>query len=444
MCDTLYSAAMASAAAASAFAGTGAGPGSGVRVGNSYFAKNSDRNPAEPQSVCVIPERAPAASTTVGGRSFDAADKGFAFLLSKPSWMAGGEMGVNSRGLAIGNEAVFARTKAKDDGVLGMDILRAALGSSATAKEAVDFICGFTEKNEQGGNGAFRGKLVYSNSYLVADPEGAYIVETAGKRWAWRQTNVVDSISNAYAIEEDYKRLDAQTRKEIAPVNERAACSDEADPGRKGVKESWKAHFESRFYLRFTKGEERRAASLSALESARGTIDAAKVFGILRSHLEYDPAHPLRRHMESLCIHAGFGPANSATTASLAVEYRHRDSAMIWFTGTSYPCVSLYKPVLLAGGVFIPLWSGYDFAENAPASIEYWMRQKARIDRGVGLRASAAPDSADFIARRDRLQRELIDAVAGLDGADSGGSGAIDAVRARVDATVAEWEKSFR
>lgn len=32
MCDTLYSAAMASAAAASAFAGTGAGPGSGVRV----------------------------------------------------------------------------------------------------------------------------------------------------------------------------------------------------------------------------------------------------------------------------------------------------------------------------------------------------------------------------------------------------------------------------
>ncbi len=427
MCDTLYSAAAASA---------------GGIVGRAYFAKNSDRNPSEPQSFCLIPERAPSASVKVGDRAFDAPDAGFAFLLSKPSWISGGAMGVNSRGVAVGDEAVFARTKAKDDGVLGMDILRAALASSATAKEAVDFICRFTENNEQGGNGAYRGKLVYSNSYLVADPAEAFIVETAGKRWAWRQTNVVDSISNAYAIEEDYKRLDTQTRKEISPVNERAACSDEADPGRKGVKESWKAHFENRFYLRFTKGEQRRAASLSALEAARGSMDAMKIFGILRSHLDYDPAQPLRRHMESLCIHAGFGPANSATTASFVVEYRPDGAAIVWFTGTSYPCVSIYKPVLLAKGAFIPLWSGYDLAENAPASIDYWTRQKARIDRGAGLKASTGPGAADYAARRDRIQGELVSLTEGLGSADSEGS--VESVRARVDAIVAEWEKSFR
>jgi dipeptidase len=429
MSDTLYSAAMASAKAADAK----------TQAGNAYFAKNSDRNPSEPQSLCLIPERAPSASTKVGDRAFDVADAGFAFLLSKPSWMSGGEMGVNSRGVAIGNEAVFARTKAKDDGVLGMHILRAALASSARAKDAVDFICRFTENNDQGGNGAYRGKLVYSNSYIVADPGEAFVVETAGRRWAWRQANVVDSISNAYTIEEDYKRLDTQTRKEISPVNERAACSDEADPGRKGVKESWKARFENRFYLRFTKGELRRAASLSALESARGKIDAMKMFGILRSHLDYDPAHPLRGHMESLCIHAGFGPANSATTASLVVEYRPDGAALVWFTGTSCPCVSLYKPILLAKGVFVPLWSGYDLAEDSVDSAAYWKRQKAKIDRGAGLLAGPGAAHAEFVARRDRLQKNLVDAAA----LACGSGGSESAARARADEIVAEWEKAF-
>jgi hypothetical protein len=249
----------------------------------------------------------------------------------------------------------------------------------------------------------------------------------------------VDSISNAYTIEEDYKRLDTQTRKEISPVNEKAACSDEADPGRKGVKESWKARFENRFYLRFTKGELRRAASMSALEAARGGIDAMKIFGILRSHLGYDPAHPLRGHMESLCIHAGFGPANSATTASLVVEYRPVGAAVVWFTGTSCPCVSLYKPILLAKGVFVPLWSGYDLTEEAPDSAAYWKRQKARIDRGAGLLAGPGAAHSEFVARRDRLQKDLVDAAA----LACGSGGRESSARARVDEIVAEWEKAF-
>jgi len=91
------------------------------------------------------------------------------------------------------------------------------------------------------------------------------MLETAGKRWAWRKAMIVDAISNAYCIEDDYKRLDTQTRKEIAPVNERAACSDEADPGRRGQRNSWKKHVEDAPYLFFTKGEQRRSTSLAGL-----------------------------------------------------------------------------------------------------------------------------------------------------------------------------------
>jgi hypothetical protein len=245
------------------------------------FGKNSDRDPEEPQALVHLPPREPGTTFIREGIGFS--DEGFAMLLSKPSWMSGGEMGINSKGLAIGNEAVFSRFKPDENGVLGMDILRAALSACATAKEAVDYITSFVEKYPQGGNGAYKGKLVYNNSFLAADPEEAYIIETAGKRWAWRKAMVADAISNAYCIEDDYKRLDTQTRKEIAPVNERAACSDEADPGRKGQRNSWKKHVEDAKYLFFTKGEQRRSNSLGGLmrlaASGAGTGDASSVSG---------------------------------------------------------------------------------------------------------------------------------------------------------------------
>lgn len=446
MCDTMYSAGFAAA---------------GTDPRGAFFGKNSDRQPSEPQTFCLVPRRPPSAQTALSGKTLPITDAGLAFALSKPSWMAGGEMGINEKGVAIGNEAVFSRFKPARDGVLGMDILRAALGGSASAKEAVDYICSFVERFDQGGNGSYRGSLYYDNSFIVADPEGAYILETAGRHWAWRSIHGRDSISNAYCIAEDYKRLDAQTRKEIAPVNERAACSDEADPGRKGEKESFKAHVENRFYLRFTKGEERRALSLSLLDQAAaktGAKAAAKAadggegepekrsalgdfLGVLRSHGPYDPAKPWARHMESLCVHAGGIPA-SATTASFAVEYRGADAAILWFTGTSYPCLSLYKPLLLLKGEFIPLWSGYDYAEGSPKSEAYWKRWAAWIKSS---RASSRSGEASFAGARDRAQESLsmIADKALADIASSGNASSLPVLRQEAGAIVAGWEKDI-
>jgi len=451
MCDTMYCAAGASA--------------------GSFFGKNSDRVPSEPQSICVVQRRPASEQVVLGGKSFPVRDAGLGFILSKPSWMAGGEMGVNERGVAIGNEAVFSRFKPARDGVLGMDILRAALGASATAMEAVDFICCFVEKFDQGGNGAYRGYLYYDNSFIVADPSGAFIVETAGRRWAWRAISGRDSISNAYVITEDYKRLDTQTRKEIAPVNEKAACSDEADPGRKGEKESFKAHVESKFYLMFTKGEERRALSLSLLgefaakaagaTNAAGAANAAGAttatdsktsglspaildfFGILRSHGPYDPRRPWRKHMESLCVHAGGIPA-SATTASLAVEYKDAESAIVWFTGTSYPCLSLYKPMLLVKGEFIPLWVGYDYGEGSEKSVAYWQKWKDWLDRTrAGARASARAGDQFFSQARNQAQESLamIANRAFSEVMASGDPSSLAVLRQEAGAVIAGWEK---
>ncbi len=464
MCDTLYCSLHDTVSASKAF-----------------FGKNSDRHPAEAQSLCVVGRRQASEHSPFGERRLPVPDAGLSFVLSNPSWMAGGEMGINEKGLAIGNEAVFSRFKRAKNGILGMDILRSALGSATTAKEALDFICRFVETYDQGGNGAYRGSLYYDNSFIIADPSEAYILETAGRRWAWRAAEKRDAISNAYAIEEDYKRLDAQTRKEIAPVNERAACSDEADPGRKGSRESFKAHVENRFFLRFTKGELRRKLSLKLLggfcteldnsgdmankeagngEAGNGTVtdrraarkqdadrhvaDKAPVLdflNILRSHGTYDPGRPGRRHMESLCIHPGGLPA-TGTTASLAVDYRGEDSAIIWFTGTSTPCLSLYKPLLLFRGEFKTLWSNYDYGEGAEKSEAYWRRWKDWEDRSKKHRRAA---DEVYTASLGQAQEALalIAEKALYDLSMAKESSSLPVLRQEAGAVISGWEKDL-
>ncbi len=120
MCDTVYI------------------PGSSSSGRNAFFAKNSDRNPDEPQAFFVVPERERSRHTTItGGYTVGIRDEGYPYCVSRPSWMWGGEMGVNAYGVAIGNEAVFARLPVDKSGILGMDILRLALQSSQTATETV-------------------------------------------------------------------------------------------------------------------------------------------------------------------------------------------------------------------------------------------------------------------------------------------------------------------
>jgi len=410
------------------------------------FGKNSDRNPEEPQALVHIPPREPKTALIREGVEFS--DKGYAILLSKPSWMSGGEMGINGKSLAIGNEAVFSRFKPDEHGVLGMDILRAALSACATAKEAVDFITSFVETYPQGGNGAYKGRLIYNNSFIAADPEEAYIIETAGKRWAWRKAMIADAISNAYCIEDDYKRLDTQTRKEIAPVNEKAACSDEADPGRKGRRNSWKKHVEDPHYLFFTKGEQRRSTSLAGLmrmaaggsnkSDASGTIDA--LFSLLRSHEGAPKPGLFLNRMKNLCVHPGIFP-KSATTASMAVEYVP-GGAIVWYTDSSYPCVSLYKPAILKDSRFYSLWKPIPDETNAEKGYAYWRARKAWAEKSHRLGLS---NQQAFVQSRDEAQRSIIkvahkafDSILKEKAASSGHLFSVYA--SEVAAIVGEWE----
>ena len=398
--------------------------------GGAFFGKNSDRNAAEPQALRLIPGRDPSGSVRVGARTFDLADKGHALAVSCPTWMTGAEMGLNGAGVAIGNEAVFSRFKAAPDGILGMDFLKAALMAASTAQEALETLILLPERYEQGGNGAYKWRLVYNNSYLIAGPDGAFVLETAAKRWAWKLAAEPTAISNSYSITADYKRLDPDTRKSIAPVNERMACLDEADAGRLGEKESWKAYVEDRFLSRFSAGDARRRAVTGLLGGAAGAGSAAAAMAVLRAHAAIDPVKPSRPR--NVCDH-DHDVMGNPTTASMLVEYKPTGT-VLWFTGASYACCNLFKPVLLTAGRFVPLWSGYDYADGSVGGEAYW-RSRREAAKRARRNPRVADDKAAALAEAQSRMFQAVDALpATPSGADLG------AATVRIDGIVAEWD----
>lgn len=431
---------------------------------HSLFGKNSGRNPDEAQTLVLLPRRQPSPSIRSGSREIPRQDKGYSCILSVPEGESGGEMGLNEKGVAIGNTEVFSRFQDDSGPLDGADILRAVLFSCGNAKEAVDFICGLAEEIGPGGKGeAGKGlngnRKPHDSAFLVSDPSGAFIVETAGRRWAWRAAENRDAISDAYCISDDYKRLDPLTRKEIAPVNGRAACCDETDAGRKGSRESFRNHVEIARRARMSRGYERREASLSLLrtsgtkddeeradrgggESKGGLVsrlDIAGFLDILRSHAGGDPGAKGWNRLLSLCAHPGiFSPMG--TTASFAVEYLGEGQAIAWFAGTPCPCLSLFKPVLLTGGEFIPLWKKYDYSEGSEASKAYWTAGKAWIGREGHSRLSLEPE---FRAGLLKAQRSLAQvARKALSSCAKEGRPAVNPVFIQeVSAIVAGWEK---
>jgi dipeptidase len=115
--------------------------------------------------------------------------------------MWGAEMGVNEHGLVIGNEAVFSKVPAnKKPALLGMDMLRAALERAIAPREAVQVIIDLLEQFGQGGNCTYGEELYYHNSFIIANANDAWVLETVDKQWAARQIKDVYSISNCLTI----------------------------------------------------------------------------------------------------------------------------------------------------------------------------------------------------------------------------------------------------
>lgn len=184
--------------------------------GYTILGKNSDRLNFDCQPLLLHPRKKwPAGSVIDLGRiTIPQVEETYATLGSSPYWCWGYEEGINEFGVAIGNEGIrttvlleelAARTKS---GPTGMDLLRLGLERGRTAREALDKITDLLEKYGQFGSGLPTlpdAAGAYHNSYIIADPKEAWILETAGTLWAARRVpQGVASISNTLSIEKDW------------------------------------------------------------------------------------------------------------------------------------------------------------------------------------------------------------------------------------------------
>lgn len=344
------------------------------------FAKNSDRDPNEAQVLEVIPrQKHEEEAVKLTYVEFPQVKETYAVILSRPWWIWGVEMGVNEFGLAIGNTAVFTKEKIPDKGILGMDMIRLALERTKTSKEALHFIIDIIESYGQGGNGSYEHKLLYSNSFIIADPKEAWVLESAGKHWVAKRIEDVYSISNALTIEDDWD-----------------LASESVESLAKRPKFSFVKHFSDRFYTHFAHGRERRAFTYWKLKEREGEITLEYMMEILRSH-SFEPYSPEKGSMRDICMHYG-GLTRPSQTASSQISELGKD--MHWFTGTSLPCLSIFKPISFEGGI-----PESEMPTNRYNPKNYWWR----IEKFHRLfQTNYQKYIGEFSKERDELQMEII------------------------------------
>jgi dipeptidase len=307
------------------------------------FAKNSDREPNEAQSILHVPRmehpkdsilkttyiEIPQTSTT------------FEIFLSKPFHMWGAEMGVNEFGVCIGNEAVFTNLKISkmNNGLTGMDLIRLALERSKTAKDALFLITELLEKYGQDACGGYQNKtFFYHNSFIIADRTDGYVLETADRYWVAKKIDSFYAISNGLTIESDFEYSSTNLIEKLKYKSKKDF--------------SFKECFSDTFYTYMSHCKDRRHLHKATAEQYLNThtsYNSKQAIETLKTHpIDSDEFEPNHSSMKSLCLHATGPTTPNQTNGSLVVEWdtseTNQDPLRVYYTGTSTPCLSLFKP----------------------------------------------------------------------------------------------------
>jgi secernin len=287
------------------------------------FAKNSDRHPDEAQLVEWHDRR--AAGAEVHTQYLTIADPGaHAFLGSRPTWLWGVEHGVNEHGVAIGNEKIWTvdRPRGLPPALLGMDLVRLGLERAVSADEALTVLTTLLERHGQGGSGEPHRDEPYFSSFLVADPNEGFVLETSNRTWAARPVGVGAAISNRITLTTDWTRGSSNL----------AANTD----------------FDSYRWPRMpTAIADDRLARTRATVARGGATTAGDLACALRDHGRDRSPEELPDEIGadgsgfSVCMHRR--ESHSQTTASIIAELRQAAPPRAWVS-LGNPCSSVYVP----------------------------------------------------------------------------------------------------
>lgn len=394
------------------------------------LGKNSDRPAGECQPLRYWPRRPAGPRGRLRLAYLDIADvePSWAHLGSSPHWCWGHELGVNEWDVAIGNEALFTRDLAENvartrtgepvaPGILGMELVRLGLERATSAKHALDIMTELIDQYGQWGSGV-PGRPAeygaYDNSYLVADADEAWVLETSGHRWVAKAVpHGTCAISNQPTIRTAWDRashdlIDHATASGWWP-------GDEHDPF-----DVARAYADPHTPLQSSNLRLQRSRHLLAQATDNGTVGLSEATGILRDHYEdtflegpyFTAGLP---DLPTLCMHdspAGFTWGNTASSTIVRLPHDTDRLTHLWWAPTT-PCTSVYLPVFPAAA-HVPHELGMPPAPECPQPPEdlpttdrdtqsYWWRFQHLLDRIKGS------DQAWTFHERRRRARHAFD-----------------------------------
>jgi secernin len=413
-------------------------------TGRLLFGKNSDRPARECQPLRRVAARSGGGTLQLAYLRIPDADLTYDHVASSPYWCWGHEIAMNSRGVVIGNEALFTRdlaaTAAADrravsggaerpvPGLLGMELLRLGVERGGTAAEAVEVITGMLERYGQWGAGTTdrdRASAAYDNAYAIADSQDAYVLETTGRDWAVRRVQSgTAAISNEPTIRTDWtgfsSGLENRARSNRWPGTGSRLDVAEAitDPGTP---------------LQVSHIRLQRSRQLLDSAATTGGVDWAAARGVLSDHYEQTflsgPAfNAARPDFLTLCMHASPAGFTWGNTAASVIAVPGARQPYWWWAATT-PCTSIYLPVAVVGSR-LPAGLGHagtaadagpdpeSAALDEPVPGSYWWTFQLLLeavcgdhdgvcyaDRQPRVRRAFDPLQAEFLAAADDLDR---------------------------------------
>ena len=356
--------------------------------GSVLFAKNSDRHHTECQYVRTVPAADCPAGEALRCQylTIPQTKHTFAVLGFQPFWLWGFEHGVNEHGVAIGNEAIWMKAPRAAVGLLGMDLVRLGLERGATARAALEEIARLLETHGQGGSARFWDPAApnYDNSFVIADPNEAWILETCGRDWVARHARSRDSLSNVPTTHTDFDAAAETVRRKpgldfardlISPTNPH------------------------------TDGKARYARSCQLLAQANRPLAAADMMSFLRDRGPDPNWSPAKAAEDTLCMHPPPPLAPVAfrgqTVASMVAQLR-KGTQTVWCS-LATPDTSPFLPFYVDAGV--P--AQYALGTYQPAAGSLWWRFK-RLQGAV--EADWARAFPRIRARWDALESKLLEA----------------------------------
>ncbi|KAK7108928.1 secernin-2-like [Littorina saxatilis] len=302
------------------------------------FAKNADRPPSEVQEVVYSPpvDHDPGAKVKSTFHEMEQHPHTHGVVLSKAGWSWGAEMGANDQGVAGGCSSVWTvscHPGDHEERLLGVDLVRLALERSSTAREAVDTVTSLLTKHGQGGpccEDPSYGQWTYHNSFLFADRQEAWALDTAGRLWVAKKiTDGVYAMSSILSLGTDYDLS--------CPGLAEAAESGghwKADNGPVDFAKAFNATFEGLSLSDKQQPVNRLRCGKALLEdkAKTGKVTVSDLFDLLRD--------------KESCVNLSGELLTVGSQVSVLQPHGSKVPDVHWLTATPVPDLSVFKPFI--------------------------------------------------------------------------------------------------